>query len=71
MTRTTRSLALRRESLTELTVPDLSLVAGGAAATGPIRTCVVTDCVTRISDAASCNPTCGHTGCCPTTDDAC
>jgi len=59
----TRSLKLRREELTELSVTDLGAIAG-AAASG--ATCPLTDCVAAVSKALSCTPTCGYTGCCPT-----
>ena len=57
-----RTLTLRRETLSDLTARDLAAVAG-AAATGitcPLIGCALPD----ISEGISCNPSCGHSGCC-------
>lgn len=62
---TRRTLALRRESLVELTNGDLGQVAGGAyALTVNGLTCPLKACAVRPSEDISCNPSCGHSGCC-------
>ncbi|HVF03354.1 MAG TPA: hypothetical protein VNA20_00800 [Frankiaceae bacterium] len=58
-----RTLTLKREALTELTAADLSVVVG-AAAEPTIGSCPVKYCVNQLSDALSCDQSCGHSGCC-------
>lgn len=58
-----RTLALKREALIELATTDLALVAGGAVPATPV-TCLLEQCIEQISDRVSCNPSCGHSGCC-------
>ena len=66
MEKTRRTLSLRREALCELTASDLSLVAGGDQQATLAKTCPALQCVGGITQALSCSPTCGYTGCCQT-----
>lgn len=53
-----RTLSLRRETLTELTTPELSSVAGGAPATTPLKYCL-----TNLSQELSCYASCNSCWC--------
>jgi len=66
MDKTRRTLLLRREALIELTAGDLGLIAGGEQQATLAKTCPALECVGGITQALSCSPTCGYTGCCQT-----
>lgn len=55
-----RTLTLKREALTELTATDLGAVVGAASG----GSCPIKYCVQMLSDALSCQQSCGHSGCC-------